>query len=197
MRDCRGPVVPLKARVQELDEGDTDLRVEELELGEDDEDAANTGSGKCLPEEFGSAREAEIAAVDDLGVVVGETDGSVSEGGADGNPDERITGIGPENGGQKDGDDDEDSTHSGCAGFLLVRLGAVLADVLADLKLAELLNDVGPDENSDEQGRERGEDRAESEIAEDPEWVEERKELFVEQPVKQEVSNAGSGTESG
>ena len=80
-----------------------------------------------------------------------------------------------QDGWQEDGDDNEDSAHSGRAGFFLVRLGAFFADVLADLEFAKFLDDVGPDEHSDEQGRERGEDSAEGEIAEDPEWMEERK----------------------
>ena len=74
-----------------------------------------------------------------------------------------------------------------------MRLGAVFADILADLEFAEFLDDVGPDEHGDEQGGERCEDGAKGEITEDPEWVEEREQLFVEQPVEQVVSNAGSG----
>ena len=62
----------------------------------------------------------------------------------------------------------------------------------ADLEFAKFLDDTGPDEHGDEQRRERGKDGAEGEIAEDPEWVEEREQLFVEQPVKQGFSNAGS-----
>ena len=43
-----------------------------------------------------------------------------------------------------------------------------------------------------EQRRKGGENGTEGEIAEDPERVKERKQLFVEQPVKQENSSAGS-----
>ena len=72
-----------------------------------------------------------------------------------------------------------------------MRLGAVFADVLADLEFAQLLDDVRADEQRDQQRRERGEGRAKREIAEDAERVKERKQLLVEQPVKQVASRAG------
>ena len=43
----------------------------------------------------------------------------------------------------------------------------------------------------DQQRGERRKDCAESEIAEDPEGVKEREQLFVEQPVEQEDSGVG------
>ena len=76
-----------------------------------------------------------------------------------GDPDERVGGIGPQQGGQQDGDDDEHAAHGGRAGFLLVRLRAVFADVLADLEFAQLLDDVRADEQRDEQRREAGKRR--------------------------------------
>ena len=57
-------------------------------------------------------------------------------------PDEGIGQVAPQQRGQKDGDADEHAAHGGRAGLLLVVLGAVFADVLADLKLAQLLNHV-------------------------------------------------------
>ena len=66
-----------------------------------------------------------------------------------------------------------------------------------DAHRAICMDDIGPDEHGDEQGGERCEDSAEGEIAEDPEWMEEREQLFVEQPVEQVVSNAGSEAGSG
>ncbi len=83
------------------------------------------------------------------------------------------------------------TAHGGRAGFFLVRLGAVFADVLADLEFAQLLDDVRADEQRDEQRGERREGGAEREIAKDAEGVKERKELFVEQPVKQVASEGG------
>ena len=78
-----------------------------------------------------------------------------------------------------------------------MRLRAVFADVLADLEFAQLLDDVGADEERDEQRGERRKGGAKSEIAEDPEGVKERKQLFVEQPVEQEDSRCRIGEDSG
>ena len=187
MRDGAGPV-PEQIGMPALDEGHGELGGEELELREHDQGDGDAGRRRALPEELGAGGEAEAAALDDLDVVVGKADGAEGERGEDGDPDEGIGGVGPEHGGQQDGDDDEDAAHGGRARLLLVRLGPVFADVLADLELTQLLNDVGPDEQGDQQRGERGEGGAEREIAEDPEGVKEREQLFVEQPVEQEDS---------
>ena len=154
--------VPLQIGMQALDERNGELRGEHLELGERNERDGNAGGGEPLPEELGARGEAEVAPLDDLGVVVGKTDGAEGERGADGDPDEGVGGVGPEHGGQQDGDDDEHAAHGGRAGFFLVRLGPVFADVLADLEFAQLLDDVGPDEQRDQQRGERRKDGAET-----------------------------------
>jgi hypothetical protein len=66
-----------------------------------------------------------------------------------------------------------------------VRLGTVIADVLADLEFAQLLNHIRANEHGDQQRGKRRKYGAESKVAEYPERVEERKQLFVEQPVEQ------------
>ena len=165
----------------------------QLELREYNQRDGDAGRGEPLPEELGARGETEVAAVDDLDVVVGETDGAEGERGTDGDPDEGIGGVGPEHGGQQNGDDDEDAAHGGRAGFFLVRLRAVFADVLADLEFAQLLDDVGADEECDQQRGKRGKDGAKSEVAEDAEGVKEREQLFVEQPVEQEDSRCRNG----
>ena len=81
--------------------------------------------------------------------------------------------------------------------FLEVRLGAVFADELADLEFVQLLNDPWADEERDHERCERGKGGAKSEVAEDPEGVKKRKQLFVEQPVKQGASDAGMRRVSG
>ena len=97
--------------------------------------------------------QAEIAPLDDLDVIIGKTDGAEGQRGTHHQPDEGIGEIAPQQRRQKDGDTDEHAAHGGGAGFLLVVLGTVLADVLADLKLTQLLNDEWPDEQSDEHAR--------------------------------------------
>ena len=81
--------------------------------------------------------------------------------------------------------------------FFRCDLRPVLANKLADLELAQLLDHPGTDEQRDQQRRERGKGGAKGEVAEDPERVKERKQLFVEQPVKQVASRAGMRRVSG
>src|ERR1700760_5035003 len=69
-----------------------------------------------------------------------------------------------------------------------MRLRAFLTDVLANLKFAQLLDHIRAHHQTDQQSRKRSEGGAEGEIAEDPEWPEVRKELLIEQPVKQTSS---------
>ena len=64
-----------------------------------DEDA-----GEDLVAELGASSESEIAAVHNLKVVVGETDGSEGQGREDGNPDEGIRQVCPEQCRNQDGD---------------------------------------------------------------------------------------------
>ena len=72
-----------------------------------------------------------------------------------------------------------------------MRLRPVLAHVLADLELPQLLNHPGSDEKRDQQRRKRGKRGAKREVAEDPERMKKRKQLFVEKPVKKVASTAG------
>jgi len=148
---------------------------------------------RCQPliEELGARCQAQAAPLDDLDVVVGKTDGAKGKRGTNGNPDEGVGGVGPEHGGQQDGDADEHAAHRRSAGLLQVRLRPVFAHVLANLKLMQLLNHPGADEQRDQQSRQRGKSGPERKVAEDAERVKEREELFVEQPVKQGASIAG------
>src|SRR6185437_10656034 len=85
---------------------------------------------------------------------------------------------------------DQHTTHGWRSRFLEVRLRPILAHKLADLELTQLLDHPRPDEQRNQKRRQRRKCRAESEIAEDAEWVEEREQLFVEQPVKQGASKS-------
>src|SRR5580698_9109261 len=180
--------MPDEVRMYALHERNGEFRREEPEFSQNAENHSHADGDESLPEKLGARGEAKIAAHHDLDVVVGEAHGAESQRRDHRNPDEGISEIGPEQRGQHDGDHDKHAAHGGRAGFLLVRLRAFFADVLADLKLAQLLNDVGADKQAYQQRRQRGEGGPEREIAKDAEWVKERKELFVEQPVEQEDS---------
>jgi hypothetical protein len=162
-----------------LDEGQVEIGGEDAELLQDYERDRDQQRDSDLPEDFGARGEAEVAAFHDFDVIVGESDGAESDGGSDDEPDEGISGIGPEDRRQQDGDGDEHAAHGGCAGLLLVRFGAVFADVLADLKLAQFFNDERAYEQSDHERGERGERSAEGEIAEDAEWMKVGEKLLI------------------
>jgi len=59
----------------------------------------------------------------------------------------------------------------GGAGFLLVIFGAVLANELADLKLAQLFNQVRADQQADQQRRQGSKGSADRQVAKDAERV--------------------------
>ena len=91
------------------------------------------------------AGQAEVAAVHDFEVVVGKPDGREGAGGKHGDPDERCSGR-PQQRRHEDGDRDQQAAHGRRAGFLLVRLRAFFADVLADLEFAQPANDDRADD---------------------------------------------------
>src|ERR1035441_2680343 len=98
--------------------------------------------------------------MDDLQVIVGETYGCEGERGEDGDPDKWIAQIGPEQGRHQNCDRDQQATHGGSAGFFLVCLRSLFADILANLKFAQTLNHYGTDNQSGEKGGEaRSEER--------------------------------------
>ncbi len=115
-----------------------------------------------------------------LDVIVGKTDGAESASV------ETITSqtngllrSAPQQRRQQDGNADQHAAHSRRARFLLMILGAVLANVLADLKLAQFLDDERSDEKRDQQRRETGEGSAKRQIPEDAEGSEVGKKLLV------------------
>src|ERR1700733_3189682 len=100
-------------------------------------------------------------------VVICKADRREGERGKDGDPNEWIAEIGPEQGGDKDGDGDQQAAHGRSAGFFLMRLRALLANVLVNLKIAQTLNDDRADNQSGEERGEAREGSAKRQIAED------------------------------
>ncbi len=147
-------------------------------------------NGECRQElvgQLGAAGQAEVAAMHDLQIIVGETDGAEGQRRQHGDPDEAIGQVGPEQRRNQHGDHDEDAAHGRRAGLLLVGLGAVFADVLADLEFAQAMNDGRANDQSDKQCSQAGEGGAEGQIAEDSERADMKddKSLLVEQPIEQ------------
>src|SRR3954462_13196339 len=183
--------------------GEREVRAEVLEEGHDqvrgvlalrlqrDQDDRDQHTGDDLERELAASGESEVAVVDDLQVVVGESDGAKGDGAHYREPHELVAEVRPQYRGHDDGDGDEDAAHGGRARFFLVRLRAFFADVLADLEITELADDRRTDDQAHEQRRQRGERRAERQETEDAERRKEGAEvenLFVEQPKEQSFS---------
>jgi hypothetical protein len=148
----------------------------------------NHHSGDDLQAHLLHRGQAEIPPLDNLDVVIGKTDRAEGQRGKHHQPDEGVGEVAPQQRGQKDGDADEHAAHGRGAGLLLVVLGAVLADVLADLKLAQLVNHERPDEQGDQHRSKTGKSGAKRQIPEDAEGSEVGEKLLIKEPVEQTSS---------
>ena len=133
-------------------------------------------------------REAQTAPLDDLDVVIGKPDRAEGQRREHDQPYERVGEIAPQQGGQQNSDTDKYAAHGWRAGFFLVIFGAVFADVLANLELAQLFNDEGPDQQGNEHRGQAGKRSTKRQIPKDAEGSEVRKKFLVQQPVKQTSS---------
>src|SRR5215469_10213841 len=125
-----------------------------------------------------------------LQVIVREADRAESEGGDHRDPDKAIGEIRPQQGRDQHADDNEHAAHGGSAGFLLMRLRPLLANVLANLELAQPAHDRGAYDQSDEQRGQAGKGSAKCEVTKDSERadMEDDESLLVEQPIEQILS---------
>ena len=131
---------------------------------------ARHGEGRQkLVAQLGARGQAEVAAVHDLQIVVGKSDGAEGQRRDHGDPDEAVAQVGPQQRRDQHADNDQHAAHGRRAGFLLVGLRAVLADVLADLEFTQAANHRRADDEADEQRGQAGEGGAEGQIAKDSE----------------------------
>ena len=100
--------------------------------------------------ELGPRAQAERAALDELRVVVGEAQQRARDRGAE-HPHRAPFVVGEDQERDRDGEEDDDAAHRRRPGLLMVALGAVLADVLAELALAQELDELRAQEDADEQ----------------------------------------------
>jgi hypothetical protein len=107
----------------------------------------------------------------ELHPVVDEAHHAVDGGDGQGEPDEWIREVTPEQAGGDERDDEQRAAHGGGAALLEVALGAVVAHDLADLLELELADEPGVEQQA---GHQRGEQRGDgaehrgAEQAEDP-----------------------------
>src|SRR5205823_6179620 len=115
--------------------------------------------------ELAATSKSEIAVMDDLQIVVGETDGRKAERGDDRDPNIFISQVGPKQCRNNDGDGNEHHTHRRSAGFFLMSSRSLFTDVLSDLKVSELANHARANDQSDKKCSQTCKNRAEGEIA--------------------------------
>src|SRR5260370_18977430 len=142
-------------------------------------------AGQDLQWEFGARGQSQIAAVNDLNVIVGKYNGSEGQSGTDRQPDEFVGEICPQKRRDQNGNHDQHAAHGGRSSFLGVRLGALLADVLSTLELAQLTDDRRASNQSHEQGGETGKVLAGAQIARNTQRKKMRLKNLIEQPVEQ------------
>ncbi len=170
-----------------LGEGDDQPRGVQRVFLQTDQRGGNQERHQKLVEELAPASEPKIAAMDNFQVVVGETDASESQHRQNCHPDEAVAQVGPQQRWHHGRNHDQDASHGRSAGLGLVRLGTVLADILANLELAQAANHSRSDHQPHKQRGQTGEGSAKRQVAEDAERTDmkNQKPLLVEQPIEQ------------
>src|ERR1035438_6740411 len=136
----------------------------------------------------GAPGQAQVSATGHLGVIVGECESRERAGGEHGNPHEAVAQVRPQQGGNDDRNHDQQSAHGGRAGFFLMRLRTLFANVLSDLEVAEAADDQRAHDQRGKQGGKAGECRAEGDVAKDAEGRNIVLQLDEQQPVEQSAS---------
>ena len=103
--------------------------------------------------------------MDNLQIIISESDRCKGAGGDHRDPDKPVTEVCPQQSRHDRRDSDQKAAHGGRASFFLMGLGSFLANVLADLKFAEPANDKRTHDQSREQGCEAGKSCSKSKIA--------------------------------
>src|ERR1700722_970828 len=145
---------------------------------------ADHEAGQNLIAKFGARRQAHTPFAHDFVVIVDETDGAESDGGADGQQDVSVTQIGPEQSGNYDRSDNQHAAHGGRSGFFLMSFGTFFANVLFYLQRAQPLDHPGPQQQRKQQRGDAGDSGAHGDVAENVERTEVRPQQEVEEVVK-------------
>src|SRR2546423_2467146 len=103
--------------------------------------------------------QAERAPAHELGVVVGKPEQRTADGGGE-NPHRAPVVVAEDQERDRHGDEDEHAAHRRRPRLLEVSFGALLADVLAELPLAQELDELGAQEDADQQRRGAAEEDA-------------------------------------
>src|SRR5450631_414616 len=183
------PSLNHQVRVELLEEGNDQRGGVFSAVLQDDHRNRNQNAGPDLKAQLGACGKAEIAAMNDLEVVVGKTNRTKRQRGKDRNPDEWIAQVCPQQCRHQNGDGDQQPTHRRRARFFLMSLRTFFADVLPDLEIAQTTNHDGPNDEPGEERGKAGEGGPESQVTKNTEGRKIMEELQVEQPVEQSASD--------
>src|SRR5690606_15153535 len=119
-----------------------------------------------LPEILPARRQAAGILFHHLAVVINPADGAEADGDTQYYPDVEVAQVGPEQGADGDGHQDQRATHGRRAFFRQVRLRTVVAHGLADLAQLQGTDHPGAEEQRQPQGSEHTQDAAQGEVLE-------------------------------
>src|SRR2546430_9556184 len=134
--------------------------------------------------------------MNNLSVVVGESNRGKCASGDYRNPHESIRQIGPQQGRNDDRNCNQQPTHRGCARFFLMGLRAFFANILADLELAQAIDNQRSDNQSCEQCSKAGKGSAKSQVTKDAERRGVVEQLLAQKPTMQNALVLASGLDS-
>ena len=157
-------VPPSQVRQDGLEKGDRHIGIESRLDEEDDADEQRDCDLRGQPD---LSRHPPAVLLGELPVVVEKADEAESEHHHDDEPDVADGQIGPEERGDRDGEDDQDAAHRRCPLFGEMGIRSVLADGLADLERLELADQPGADDETDDERGDRRIDRPKGDVPKD------------------------------
>ncbi len=184
------PFADHQVRAEMFQEGHDQTRRIQAMLFQSAQRRSHRNGRQELVEQLGARGQAQIAAMHNFQIVVGEADGTESQSRNQCDPHEAITEIGPQQRGNHHAHYNQKAAHGWSSGFLLMGFGAVLANVLANLKFPDAANDGRPNDQPDEQCGETGESGAKRKVAEDSERADMKNDesFLIQQPIEQNSS---------
>ena len=106
-----------------------------------------------LQEQLAASGQPEIAMMNYLEIIIGETNRRKAQRRNDGDPNILVRQIRPQQRRNDDGYGDEHPAHGGRTRLLLMRSRSLFTDILANLKFSELPDYAGSNDQSDEECR--------------------------------------------
>jgi len=174
-----------QVRMHAFKEWKNELRGIRAVCRENEKRRANNEADKDLKGEFALGRQAEILLLGDFCVIIDETDCCKREKREQGDENKSISQIRPKENGNGSGKNDKHAAHGGRAGFFLVLLWALFANVLSDLQFPQAANEPRAEDEREKHCREARIDRSNGDVAKHVQ----RAEVTLQNLIKEEVKH--------